>query len=84
MFDSITDHHTFGKDSAFGLLHQLKAKMLMIDVSFDKSFTFVHYCEEQAQAPWRKQVKHRLKIADKNGGSAMGLFFGFIPESQDI
>ena len=75
LFNSITDHHTFGKDSAFGLLHQLKAKMLRIDVSFDKSFTFVHYCEEQAQVSWRKQVKHRLKIVDKNGQEQWDYFW---------
>jgi aminoglycoside 3-N-acetyltransferase len=75
LFDSITDHHTFGKGSAFGLLHQLKAKMLMIDVSFDKSFTFVHYCEEQAQVPWRKQVKHRLEIVDKHGQEQWDYFW---------
>lgn len=76
LFESITERHTFGKDSAFGVLHLLKAKMLMIDVSFDRSFTFVHYCEEQAQVRWRKMVKHRLKIIDGIGeGQWMDFWF---------
>jgi len=63
-FKAISDNHTFGKKSAFGLLHQLNAKMLMIDVTLNQNFTFLHYCEEQAQVPWRKLVKQKINIVN--------------------
>jgi aminoglycoside 3-N-acetyltransferase len=67
LFESIVDNSTFGTNSAFGLLHQLKAKMLMIDVSLNQNFTFVHYCEEQAKVSWRKNVNHHIHIINHFG-----------------
>jgi aminoglycoside 3-N-acetyltransferase len=74
LFESITDKSTFGKKSAFGLLHQLKAKMLMIDVSLNQNFTFVHYCEESAKVPWRKFVTHIINIINYQGIEHTDLF----------
>lgn len=76
-FAAITDHHTFGKHAAFGLLHQLNAKMLMIDVTMNQNFTFVHYCEEQADVSWRRLKRHRINVVDHQGVSAVGDYWFF-------
>ncbi len=66
-FKEITDNHTFGKNSAFGVLHQLNAKMVMIDLTLNQNFTFLHYCEESANVFWRKLVKHKMNIVNEEG-----------------
>ncbi len=77
LFQSITDKHTFGADSAFALLHQLKAKMVMIDLTLNQNFTFLHYCEEFANVSWRKLVKHKIKVVTDNGGFVEDDFWFF-------
>ena len=57
---------TFGPGSVFEWLHKNNAKMLFIDVSLNDSFTFVHYCEEKTTIPYRKHIKHRIRIIDEN------------------
>ena len=61
------DPSTFGNNSVFAWLHHNNAKMLIIDLPLVKSFTFVHYCEEQLQVTYRKHVKHRINYIDENG-----------------
>jgi len=63
----IDDPSTFGNNSVFAWLHHNKAKMLIIDLPLSKSFTFVHYCEEQLKVTYRKHVKHRINYIDENG-----------------
>lgn len=50
---NLNNKSAFGEHSPFEYLHFNKAKMLMIDVEYQNSFTFVHYVEE------RKKVKYR-------------------------
>ena len=61
------DASTFGNNSIFAWLHHNNAKMLIIDLPLVKSFTFVHYCEEQLNVTYRKHVKHRIRYIDENG-----------------
>ncbi len=74
LFKSSTEKSTFGANSGFGLLHQLNAKMLLIDVTIKQAFTYVHYCEESAKAPWRKFVNHRINIVDYDGNHCQQVF----------
>ena len=61
------DPSTFGSNSIFAWLHHNNAKMLIIDLPLVKSFTFVHYCEEQLKVAYRKHVKHHIHYIDENG-----------------
>lgn len=45
---------SFGQDSPFAYLKEVRAKNLFIDVSYQDSFTFAHYVEE-----WEGQVPYR-------------------------
>ena len=52
-FVSLENIDAFGIDSPFGLLYKLKAKMLLIDIDYNKSFTYIHFVEHQENAPYR-------------------------------
>lgn len=58
---------TFGDDSVFAFLHQHKAKMLMIDVDLQHSFTFAHYVEENQNVSYRKFSTLKYKSLDRRG-----------------
>lgn len=47
---------TFGPASVFEYLKNKKAKMLLIDVDLEHSFTFAHYVEECMKVPYRQYV----------------------------
>lgn len=64
---SVESVSTFGNDSVFAFLHQNKAKMLMIDVDLQHSFTFAHYVEENQNVSYRKFSKLKYKSPDKRG-----------------
>lgn len=74
LFMASTENSTFGSQSGFGLLYQLNAKMILVDVTIKQAFTFVHYCEEYERAPWRRFVNHQIHIVDHQGGESMQEF----------
>lgn len=51
---SIKPISTFGEGSVFADLHRSRAKMLLIDVDLQHSFTFAHYVEEKWKVDYRK------------------------------
>jgi len=50
---SISDRHVFGRDSIFGKLHRLNAWIMIIGLSYNNSFTFVHYVEVMEGCDYR-------------------------------
>jgi aminoglycoside 3-N-acetyltransferase len=60
---------TFGKGSLFERIHQINAKMLLIDVDFQNSFTFIHYIEEMFGVSYRKPYKLNINVVNQNGDS---------------
>jgi len=66
---SLADPSTFGENSIFGYLHRKKAKMLVVDVDFQYSFTFIHYLEEKWKVGYRKHVEWSMRIRDGNSVS---------------
>ena len=63
--------NTFGKGSLFEYLHQINAKILLIDVDFQNSFTFIHYIEEMFGVSYRKPYELNINVVDQNGDSAI-------------
>lgn len=64
---STFDSSTFGAQSVFSHLHQLKGKMITLDVPIINSFTFVHYVEEMMQVPYRTYKTYTLQYINNNG-----------------
>lgn len=50
---SVNDKSVYGKESIFGKLHKLNAWTMIIGLSYNNSWTFVHYIEEMEGCDWR-------------------------------
>ncbi len=55
---------TFGRGSVFEYLFDHKAKMLLIDVDLQHSFTFAHFVEEIMKVGYRSYSKVNYKLKD--------------------
>ena len=66
-FFNLNNKQAFGLDSPFALLHRLNAKMLLIDVDYQNSFTFVHYVEQQEKVNYRFHKEFNALYTDNNG-----------------
>lgn len=56
----------FDTKSPFHFLHEYKAKMIILDVSLQHSFTFVHYVEEMKKVNYRYQKTFTSQYIDEN------------------
>jgi aminoglycoside 3-N-acetyltransferase len=57
---SLNDESTFGKNSVFGFMEKHPVKMIIIDVHFQNSFTYVHFIEERRKVRYRKPFHWEL------------------------
>ncbi|MDB0011586.1 AAC(3) family N-acetyltransferase [Crocinitomicaceae bacterium] len=64
---SLDSESTFGNGSVFEYIHEKNAKILMIDVNFQNSFTFIHYIEEVLNIWYRKPYCIDLNYIDRKG-----------------
>lgn len=54
---------SWGADSPFSYLHKNKGKMLLLNVSLQRAFTFMHYVEKDVAVPYRyTKMFHGLYI----------------------
>lgn len=59
---------SFGQDSPFAYLREVRAKNLFIDVSYQDSFTFAHYTEEwEGKVPYRYVKEFTAGYIDGQG-----------------
>ena len=52
-FAAVDYADAWGEDSPFAWLHRNGGKMLLLDVSLQRAFTFMHYVEESVRVPYR-------------------------------
>ncbi|SFT66754.1 aminoglycoside 3-N-acetyltransferase [Selenomonas sp. GACV-9] len=57
----------WGGDSPFAYLHQNSGKMLLLNVSLQRGFTFMHYVEQAVSVPYRYMKNFRGMYTDVNG-----------------
>ena len=57
----------WGADSLFAWLHHHGGKMLLLDVSLQRGFTFMHYVEESVRVPYRYFKNFRGEYTDIDG-----------------
>jgi len=72
---SLCNYSSFSKKSPFAFLHEMNAKMLMIDVDYQQCFTFVHYVEELEDVWYRKKRSYRISYVDTNGHAEQKEYF---------
>lgn len=70
---NLHDESTFGANSVFGFLERQQAKMIIIDVDYDHSFTFIHYLEEGWNVSYRSYKRWNMHI-DKDGKTELRPF----------
>lgn len=64
---SLRNQSSFGEDSPFAFMSENHAKMLIIDLPYQNSFTFVHYVEEREQVVYRYLKYFTADYLDENG-----------------
>lgn len=75
MILSLKDESTFGDNSIFGYLDRVGAEMIIIDVHFENSFTFVHYVEEKKRVSFRKPYHWKINVIDQGQQREQGVIF---------
>lgn len=86
---ALKDKSTFGENSIFGFLNRVNAKMIIIDVHFQNSFTFVHYMEEKRKVSFRKPYHWKINVIDQGEQHAQEVVFytkkaGFLVDLEDL
>lgn len=64
---NLNNSDSFGKDSPFALMHQNKAKMIVVNLELNHSFTFVHYAEQSCGIDYRFNKEFKGEYIDENG-----------------
>ncbi|GAA4718807.1 AAC(3) family N-acetyltransferase [Brevibacillus fulvus] len=72
----------FGEDSPFAFLHNHHGKMLIIGLDFQRSFTFVHYVEEQAAVDYRYMKEFTAPYVEENGVSELRTYAMFVRDIE--
>lgn len=60
----------WGYYSPFGYMHRNNAKVLFLDVTVQRGFTFLHYIEETLQVPYRYYKNFRGEYIDYEGNKS--------------
>jgi len=79
----LDNESSFGPDSPFAFLHQHQAKMLIIGLDYQRSFTFVHYVEQYEQVPYRFMKGFTVDYIDYDG-SCSTKNYSFFTRSSGI
>jgi aminoglycoside 3-N-acetyltransferase len=69
---------SFGKDSPFAYMKENGAKMLIIGVSYQNSFTFMHHVEEMEKAPYRYLKSFTSKYIDEKGEESIRTYSMYV------
>jgi aminoglycoside N3'-acetyltransferase len=64
---ALDDASTFGPNSIFGHLVRSDARMLIVDVDFQYSFTFIHHFEETLGVRYRRHVERTIAVRTPEG-----------------
>ncbi|MBF0279055.1 MAG: AAC(3) family N-acetyltransferase [SAR324 cluster bacterium] len=70
----LDNESSFGVDSPFAFLHQHHAKMLIIGLDYQRSFTFVHYVEQLEEVPYRFMKFREVDYTDYSGSRKIKSF----------
>ncbi|MGG3888383.1 AAC(3) family N-acetyltransferase [Metabacillus fastidiosus] len=63
----MNNESSFGSDSPFSYLHKNKAKMIIIGLDYQRTFTFAHYVEEYEKVSYRYLKNFTSDYIDHNG-----------------
>lgn len=78
LFMNVNNKSGYGKDSPFGILHQLGGKIGVLDLPDQNSMTFYHYVEECFEVDYRFHKIFSGIYVDINGNSSQGSYSLFV------
>lgn len=66
---ALSDIDAWDETSPFAYLHRHGGKMLLLHVSLQRAFTFMHYVERSIKVPYRYLKNFRADYTDENGNT---------------
>lgn len=66
-FCNLTNKNSFGKGSIFDYFSELNVKFMLVDITMDQGFTFVHHIEQLGQVPYRYHKEFTSQYVDELG-----------------
>lgn len=80
---SLNNIHSFGVDSPFAYLKEKNALNILLDVGFERCFTFAHYVEEQSGCvKYRYQKMFHAKYIDESGITSDASYSMFVRDLE--
>ena len=77
-FFQLNNKGSFDSDSPFAMLERVNAKMLLVDVDYQNSFTFVHYVEECNSVSYRYNKNFEANYINPNGIKKSEIYSMFV------
>ncbi|ALV24006.1 putative protein, putative aminoglycoside N3'-acetyltransferase [Campylobacter iguaniorum] len=75
---NLDNKSSFGVASPFEFMHKMNAKMIIVNLDLDNSFTFVHYAEEINKICYRYEKKFTGFYIDEFGQKSMRTYYMFV------
>ena len=75
---NMNDSNSFVGDTPFDWLYRNGGKMIMLDVTPNRCFTFIHYCEEKNQVDYRFLKEFHGKYIDENDQESERMYSMFV------
>lgn len=69
---------SFDSDSPFAYLHHNKGKMLFVNVSLQRGFTFMHYVEQCVKVPYRYHKEFESEYIYSSGNAAKRIYSMYV------
>lgn len=82
VFLSCDNVSSFGMDSPFGLLWKLNGKIVLWDVSYQRSFTFAHFVEQINNVDYRYEKIFTAPYIDENGRKELRTYSMFVRDLE--
>lgn len=80
---SLTNKGAFDKESPFNFLFEKKAKMIILDLPLQNSFTFVHYVEEMEKVNYRYNKSFTSKYINDQGISNIKTYDMYVRDIEN-
>lgn len=77
-FTILENGHSFGLNTPFDYFHKKNVKTIIIDVSYQRSFTFVHHVEKKEKVSYRYLKSFIGEYIDEYGTSSNRLYYMYV------
>ncbi|MEO1923861.1 MAG: AAC(3) family N-acetyltransferase, partial [Nautiliaceae bacterium] len=79
---NLDNFSSFGIDSPFGFLYKNNGKIILFDVDYQRSFTYVHFVEQQLNVDYRYEKIFKAPYIDSNGNCEIKEYSMFVRDIE--